>query len=538
MLTVNGQFPGPKIEANWGDYIQVTVTNALANNGTGLHWHGLRQLNTNTQDGVNGITECPIAPGDSKTYLFQATQYGTSWYHAHFSVQYGDGVMGPIVINGPASANYDIDLGTVMVSDIYSQTAFQADYYAHRNGPPTASNYLMNGQNVKPDGSAGTRPSWTFTAGKKHRLRIINTAMDALYKLSIDGHKFQVVATDFVPIVPYNTSEISVGIGERYDVIVEANQPASNYWFRAMAASACTFTANTGKGNANGIITYSNTTSATLLPTTTYGNHSDACVDEPMASLVPVVSKSVDSSSFAAIASTLPVNVQVVSQTDGRVFQWTLGGISQVVDWSSPTLGQAVAGNNTYSTAQHVVQIPTANAWTYWIIQNQFFVPHPMHLHGHDFSLLGQGTGTFNAATDMGKLTFNNPPRRDVAMLVASGWTVIAFQADNPGAWLLHCHIAWHAGEGLSLQFLERPLDIPGLYQSVVQALPWQNTCTNWNKYAPTAVWKQYDSGLKKRTLSNGMEVFDLPTLPPRANVDRRASHAHGHVRRSRHFRR
>lgn len=79
MLVVNGQYPGPLVEANWGDWIQVTVTNQLQYNGTGIHWHGFRQINTNTEDGVGGITECPIAPGQSKVYRFQATSYGTSW---------------------------------------------------------------------------------------------------------------------------------------------------------------------------------------------------------------------------------------------------------------------------------------------------------------------------------------------------------------------------------------------------------------------------------------------------------------------------
>jgi FtsP/CotA-like multicopper oxidase with cupredoxin domain len=72
------------------------VRNLLQHNGTSIHWHGLRQLNSNTQDGTNGVTECALAPGDIKTYQFQATEYGTSWYHSHFSHQYGDGVVGLI----------------------------------------------------------------------------------------------------------------------------------------------------------------------------------------------------------------------------------------------------------------------------------------------------------------------------------------------------------------------------------------------------------------------------------------------------------
>jgi hypothetical protein len=54
------------------------VTNHLEVNGTGIHWHGLRQLGSNEMDGVNGLTECPIAPGQTKLYRFKATQYGTT----------------------------------------------------------------------------------------------------------------------------------------------------------------------------------------------------------------------------------------------------------------------------------------------------------------------------------------------------------------------------------------------------------------------------------------------------------------------------
>ena len=103
--------------ANWGDTLQITVHNQMPSNGTSFHWHGLRQYQSNPMDGVPGVTECPIAPGQSKTYTFQCTQFGTSWYHSHFSDQYGDGVVGPIVINGPATMNYDVDLGPMPMTD-------------------------------------------------------------------------------------------------------------------------------------------------------------------------------------------------------------------------------------------------------------------------------------------------------------------------------------------------------------------------------------------------------------------------------------
>jgi hypothetical protein len=88
LFLINNQYPGPVIEADWGDYLEITVQNSLQDNGTSMHWHGLRQLNTNTMDGTNGITECPIAPGHSRTYRFQATQHGTTWYRKSFAFTY------------------------------------------------------------------------------------------------------------------------------------------------------------------------------------------------------------------------------------------------------------------------------------------------------------------------------------------------------------------------------------------------------------------------------------------------------------------
>ena len=123
-LLINGQYPGPVIKASWGDMISITVKNSMQDNGTSMHWHGIRQLNSVGSDGVNGITECPLAPGQSKTYTFQATQFGTSWYHSHYSSQYGSGIVGTIVIDGPASSNYDIDLGKYISSYFYSMCSF------------------------------------------------------------------------------------------------------------------------------------------------------------------------------------------------------------------------------------------------------------------------------------------------------------------------------------------------------------------------------------------------------------------------------
>jgi hypothetical protein len=90
-----------------------------------------------------------------------------------------------------------------------------------------------------------------------------------------------------------------------------------------------------------------------------------------------------------------------------------------------------------------------------------------------------------------GQLNFNNPPRRDTATLPASGWLVLAFPANNPGAWLMHCHIAWHISEGLGVQFLEAKNQI-----TLPDANEFKQQCANWNQYAAHMAFPQIDSGL------------------------------------------
>lgn len=80
MLTVNDQFPGPKIEVNHGDIIRVHVTNEMQE-PTSIHWHGITQRHTQYEDGVVGVTNCPIPSGRRYIYEFNTTgNWGTYWW--------------------------------------------------------------------------------------------------------------------------------------------------------------------------------------------------------------------------------------------------------------------------------------------------------------------------------------------------------------------------------------------------------------------------------------------------------------------------
>jgi hypothetical protein len=104
----------------------------------------------------------------------------------------------------------------------------------------------------------------------------------------------------------------------------------------------------------------------------------------------------------------------------------------------------------------------------------------------------GQTLRAYNDATDRSSLNANNPTRRDTTMLPAWGWLVVAFKTDNPGAWLFHCHMAWHVGQGLSIQYLEQLGNIPGS-MNLASLTP---NCNAWRTYYPTSPFKQHDSGI------------------------------------------
>ncbi|TVY67485.1 Laccase-1 [Lachnellula suecica] len=494
MLVVNGTYPGPTIYADWGDQLTITVINNLpkGGNGTSMHWHGIQQYMTNTADGVGGITECPIPPnGGSRTYQFIATQHGSTWYHSHISGQYGSGVLGMIQINGPAAVNYDVDLGFLPVADFYDDPFYVVEDI---QGPPTSDGAVINGTMKDPNTGAGHYYNVTVQPNTTYRLRLINTAIDNGFVVSLDGHPFTVIAADLVPIKPYTTNWLKIMIGERYDVVFTTSAKPANYWFRATLPSPnCGSNAWTGKifaiFNYAGVkLANPTSTSTTAVPT--------ICGDE--STLVPLTVKSVPQNQFNFTNTAADeFNTSVI--TGNGTTTWIVNQQAMSVSWEQPTLKYITDGNITgldKVPSYSVIHLPVANKFYFWVIQNQFFAPHPMHLHGHDFYLLGQSndTGALQTFTtaDMGSLNFKNPTRRDSAMLPGYGWAVVAMYTDNPGAWLMHCHIATHIGLGFGVQFLERESEIP--------QLPNMNKisgdCKVWDNYYATDPYKQLDSGL------------------------------------------
>ena len=353
-MVANGTMPGPAITADWGDDVVVHVTNNIATNGTAIHFHGIRQLNNNQYDGTPGVSQCPIPPGQSMTYKFHASQYGTSMYHSHFSVQYSMGLHGPLIINGPATADYDEDLGSVFLTDWGHQTEFDiwatvATFNVTFDGALTG---LVNGMNtgnctatnataLDPNCiDGGEKYQLVFEAGKKYRLRLINIATEAWFQFSIDGHKMTVISTDLVPIVPYETDSVLVNMGQRYDIIVEANAAPGDYWLRSGFVSSCI--PNGAPENITGIVRYNN--DSTEIPTSVSTVvRIGFCLDEPAASLVPWVPVDLTNMNGGILSENVTAEYYLkkylrwsFNMADGG-FMWT--------NWSQPALGDVVSGN-------------------------------------------------------------------------------------------------------------------------------------------------------------------------------------------------
>lgn len=169
-------------------------------------------------------------------------------------------------------------------------------------------------------------------------MRLVNAAADQHFRFMIDGHQLEVIATDFVPIVPCNTTKLSIGMGQRYDVIVTAKRLTSgNFWLRAIPQTACSETDATDK--VKGIIRYDN--SSTADPTTSAYSYTDSCADEEPSNLVPYLP--INASGTYAYSKEETVEVQV---TDNALL-WLMNKTSFHTEWEYPSLLQISEGNLT-----------------------------------------------------------------------------------------------------------------------------------------------------------------------------------------------
>nr|BAO09160.1 laccase3 [Agaricus brasiliensis] len=466
---INGVNPAPAIR---GDRVIMRVINALIDQGeilgTTIHWHGIFQAGTNFMDGVHGVTQCPIAPLESFEYNFPVEQTGTYWYHSHIGVQYCDGVRGALVIydpDDPHKSLYDVDDESTIItlSEWYHTPAVDL-----LNAPAFADSTLINGLGRYPTGPRSPLTVINVIRGRRYRLRLVSISCDPNFIFSIDGHTLTVIEADGVTLEPQTVDNVQIFAAQRYSLILNANQPINNYWIRALPDTGSRNLAGTFAGGVNSAILRYLGANPFAEPSTQRSPLSNPLVQANLRPSPPI-----------------PVPGDRTPNGADQVFNLTFGfnelgnfTINNVtfIPPTVPVLLQILSG----AMNAHDL-LPKGSVYTIQrgqTIQVNFpsnfpVGPHPFHLHGHNFNVIRDANSdTYN---------YDNPVVRDTVSLgnVDGGIVSIRFKADNPGPWILHCHIEFHLAAGFAIVFAEAP-DQTASVNSPVPA-DWDALCPVWD---------------------------------------------------------
>jgi FtsP/CotA-like multicopper oxidase with cupredoxin domain len=218
--------PGPEIRFRQGEPARIVVHNQLPEETT-VHWHGVRL--PNAMDGVPGLTQAPIKPGEQFVYAFTPPDAGTFWYHPHANSleQLGRGLAGPLIVEETVPVAVDRDVLWVLAdwrltSDAQVASGFGNMMEAGMSGR-VGNTVTLNGtvSNAEP-----------VRAGERLRLRLINTSLARIMALRFEGHRPVIVAIDGQPCEPHEpeTGKLMLGPAMRLDVVLDMQgDPGRHY---------------------------------------------------------------------------------------------------------------------------------------------------------------------------------------------------------------------------------------------------------------------------------------------------------------------
>jgi manganese oxidase len=227
----NGQIPGPTLRVTEGDLVRVHLINHLPEPTT-IHWHGV-DVPTG-MDGVPGLSQDAVEPGDSFTYEFIANTPGTRMYHSHTDTdaQIQLGLYGALIIDPrqPEAEHFDREFTYILTEkslDYTPDVALGQSDILHRDGGNGRGGdlqkdlFLMNGR-------AGTAiDGMTIAPGQKIRIRLINLG-NLQHAMHLHGQSFRIIATDGNPVpsgFQLLKDTVLIGPGERYDLAVDGTNP-------------------------------------------------------------------------------------------------------------------------------------------------------------------------------------------------------------------------------------------------------------------------------------------------------------------------
>ena len=401
----NGTVPGPELRLKQGERLRVEVENALGVDTT-VHWHGVRV--PNAMDGVPGVTQKPI-PGNGGrfSYEFDLRDAGTYWYHPHLGSpeQVGRGLYGALIVeeSNPPAVDRDV---VWMLGDwrLDREARIVADFGNFMD----ASHAGRIGNTVTVNDAI--RERFELRAGERIRLRLVNAANARIFGLEFRGHDPMVVALDGQPVAPHRPAggRVVLGPSMRADVLLDAaGEPGSShavvddfYPRRAYRLLDLHYAKQALRGGRAG---------------------------SPLPKLAPNPLSEPDLSKAqrhrvefgGGMMGNMPGMGMMGS---GHRMAWTVNGKPM------PDNGHA---------HEPILELALGRSYLLELVNDTRW-HHPIHLHGH----------VFRVVTRDGKQT-QHREWLDTVLLDPGSRAEIAFVADNPGGWMLHCHILEHQASGM-----------------------------------------------------------------------------------------
>ena len=385
--------PGPVLRYRQGERLRVAVENALPVETT-VHWHGIRV--PNAMDGVPHVTQAPIRSGARFLYEFDLPDAGTYWYHPHLgsAEQVGRGLYGALIVEEREPPAVDRDLVWVLSDWRLDREARIGEDFAN---PRDASHNGRIGNTVTLNGVVPE--TLEVRAGERLRLRLINASNARIYRLGFAGHAPSVIALDGQPVEPHAADKVVLGPGMRADLIVDCAGPPSSR----------------------------HTVVDDFYPRAAY-----RLIDLVYSPAAPL------REGFPAVAALAP-NPLSEPQAKADSLQIVFGGgaMGAIPNQSEHrglfwTVNDRVVAEHGH---RHEPLFTLSRGRTYRMeLVNRSSWHHPIHLHGHVFRVV-------------------SAPRRpwaDTVLLDPNSRAEIAFVADNPGDWMLHCHVLEHQASGMT----------------------------------------------------------------------------------------
>lgn len=479
MIAINGQWPNPTIRVAKHDRVILHVTNQMDDRNTSLHFHGLFMNSTNSMDGPEFVTQCPIPPGATFTYDFHVEQTGTYWYHSHLGSQYSDGLRGLFIIEEPESYPFEFD---------EEVTLTLGDHY-HLEGPEIMkafkSRYNPTGAEPIPQNSLFNESrdvTWAVDPDTTYFLRVVNVGMFVSQYLYFEDHELTIVEIDGVYVKPQTTDSLYLGVAQRYGVLLKTKKSSGSYR----------------------VVNIIDQPMLDVLPpelkiiSTNYMDYSNGKADhaEPLGnkegSFDKIIKRLQPFDDFNLVPlNKLPLyedpdyqivlNFKMENLGDGVNYAFfndityvppKVPTLYTVMSSGSLATNAAIYGSNTNTfVLQHneVVEI---------VVNNMDPGLHPFHLHGHTFQVISRSEGTddddnpqvYNSLDSLHTKFPARPMMRDTVMVNTNGFVVLRFKADNPGVWFFHCHVDWHLEQGLAITLVEAPLEMQENQKAIPQS--------------------------------------------------------------------